>query len=157
MTSRRHFDGAFLDDLEAVTGQADRRMVRVRQQDHLVHSERAEDLRADAVVAELAAPPSAGLARAKIGGARQRARRGRVQRDDDPASFLLDHPHRALELARAGRSFAEHVGEEIEAVHSDQHRLRRVRDAAVDQSELLLAARLVAEDLGLPFRAAAST
>ena len=68
MTSRRHFDGAFLDDLEAVAGQADGRMVRVRQEDHFVHSERAEDLRADAVIPQLGSAFGL-LAGAQVGGA----------------------------------------------------------------------------------------
>ena len=128
-------------------------MVGVGQQDHVVDSERGEDLRAGAVAAHRVSRHRR-FARAKVDRARQRAGRGGVKRDDDPRAFVLDHPHRALKHARLRARFAKNVGEQVEAVHPDQHRRRRI-DRAVDQRELLLAARFVAEDLGLPFGAAA--
>ena len=66
----------------------------------------------------------------------------------------LDHPHRPLEQARLGPGLAKHLGEQVEAVHPDQHRLGGV-ERPMNERELFLAAGLVAEDLGVPLGAAA--
>src|SRR5436190_1255760 len=45
-------DAAFFDDRQPIGGKADRRMTRVRQQDHVVDSERGEDLRSDSIASK---------------------------------------------------------------------------------------------------------
>ena len=103
-----------------------------------------------------ASPPSAGLPEREVGGARQRARRRRVQRDDDARALAprssaspsgAGPSARPLRRARSANRSRLCIRTSVGAVGIER---------AVDQRQLLLAARLVAEDLGLPFGAAAA-
>src|ERR1700741_5253500 len=113
MTSVCPFDCAFFDDLKAVARKRDWRVVRVGKQDHLVDSERRKDLGADAVASKRRS--FGGLSGTKIGRARQRSRRSGMQRYDDARTFLLNHSHRALQLARTWARLSEDIGEQVEA------------------------------------------
>ena len=76
------FDRSFFDDREAVAGQAHRCMVRVRQEDHVVNSERCEDLRAGPIPANRVATVDR-LAGTDINLSRQRTCRCCVKCNDD--------------------------------------------------------------------------
>src|SRR5712692_1287063 len=94
--SRRRDDAPLLDDGEAVAVEPDNRAVGVREENHLTHPEIEEDLRADAVVAQLGNRRAAVLDQSAQA-VEQAGRQWLAQQDDDAAAEPRDHLHRALQ------------------------------------------------------------
>ena len=118
-------DRTLLDDAQAIAFEADDRALGVGQQDHVAHAEIEQDLRADAVVAQLGARRRRGRRAAVIGemiaqrdaraadrrGARARGRtgwsaaaRGSAPRRRGPASPIIAHRRLQDVAAAAERS-----------------------------------------------------
>ena len=62
----RSGDRPLADDGEAVAAERDRRVMAVGEQDHVVDAQRGEDLRADAIIAQLLGVAALGLAGADL-------------------------------------------------------------------------------------------
>src|SRR3954464_7170788 len=88
--ARRRGDRPLADDGEAIAVEPDDGAMRVGQKDHVAYPEIEENLRADAVVAQLGYRIVALLDEAAHA-VEQRGRQGLAQQHDDAAADLGDH------------------------------------------------------------------
>ena len=142
-------DGHRLDDLEAVAGEADDLLRVVGQQADLPHAEIEEDLRAEAVLAQVGreAELEIGLHRVEalllqLVGVDLRGEADAAPLlphvEQDAAAGLLDLLQRGVELAAAiAAARAEDIAGQAFAVDAHEHRLA-VGDVALHQREVVL-------------------
>ena len=129
-------------------------MAGVGQQFHVVHFQLAENLRADAIVAQLvhrrrlAAAEAADLPRIEIGHAR-------ADEHDKSRALLADDLHRFLQHVGAAGVLPEQVGEDRGRVHPHQRRLVGI-DMAFLQHDLFALGGAIVEGDRVPLAAPAA-
>ena len=121
-----------------------------------MHAELGEDLRADAIIAQLLRVVRRGAAGADLAAPAVSASGiGRLITTITPAPSSAIVFIAPFEQAAALAGLGEGVGEQAERVHPHQGRLAGI-DLALDQGDLLDARRLVEEGLGGPAAAPAA-
>ncbi len=108
----------------------------VGQEYHFAHTQVEQDLRAHSIIAKFRLRVRHAL-KLRLDAAGQAGRLRLADQHHDAPAFLADLAHRRLKVAAtAAGAVMQHVVQNVERVHADQHRLRR-RDVALHQGDML--------------------